>query len=112
MNPYDVVFSPNYVLGSGDTYQVAIFPRLVSFAANFSGSQGNCEVNPGADQTWTVKKNGSAVGTVTLSMAGAVTFASSGGAAVSYSPGDYMTITNQAGADTGLIAQLTFAGQR
>ncbi len=112
MTPYDVVFSPNYVLASSVTYQVAVFPRPISFAANFAGSEGQCQVNPGADQTWTVKKNGSTVGTVTLSMAGAVTFTTSGGVAVSYAAGDYMTLTNQGGADTGLIAQLTFAGQR
>jgi hypothetical protein len=38
--PFDVLFNPNQVLGSGAIYDVAVFVRTVVFPGNFSGAAG------------------------------------------------------------------------
>lgn len=61
----------------------------ITLPANFAGSGGRAPgINPAATYTVTVKKNGSTVGTATCSTAGAWSFASSGGASVSFAVGD------------------------
>jgi hypothetical protein len=47
-----------------------------------------------------VKKNGSSVGTITISTAGAYTFVTSGGATVSFVAGDYIEFYGPGVADT------------
>lgn len=110
--PFDVLFSPNVVLGSGTIYDVAVFARTVLFAANFAGAVGHCRINPGSTQTININKNGSQVGTISITSGGVFTFSSTGGTSVTYNSGDYLTLTNQAGADTGMLLQCTFAGTR
>lgn len=110
--PYDVSFNPNVVMGSGAIFDQHVFPRTVVFPGNFTGAVGHCRVNPGSTQTININKNGSQVGTITITSGGVFTFASTGGTSVTYNSGDYMTYTNQAGADTGMLAQWALAGTR
>lgn len=70
-----------------------VFPRGVSFAANFSGSRGSVSTNPTAAATFGISKNGGNVGSVQIGTGGAFTFSSSGGSPVSFAAGDIMTIT-------------------
>lgn len=73
--------------------------REVTFPANFTGSVGNVGTNPTADNVFTVKDDGTAIGTVTISSAGAFTFATSGSAAKVVAVGSLLTVENQATAD-------------
>lgn len=74
-----------------------------TFPANFSGSAGSVQTNPAATYDITVKKNGVAAGTVSVSTAGVFTFTTSGGASVSCVFGD--TISFHA-PDSGTAADI------
>jgi len=110
---YDLVSSFVGNPGDGATVMILTFTRSVTFAANFSGSQGTVGTNPTATATYTVNKNGSSVGTIQISTAGAFTFATSGGAAVSFAAGDRLTITAPSPQDATLAdVGITLAGTR
>lgn len=87
-----------------------VFTKDVTFAANFAGSFGSCGTNPAAQFDIDVQKNGASVGTVSISAAGAVTFTSSGGAAVDFVAGDVMRLVAPAGVDTAASVAATFEG--
>lgn len=118
--PYDVWFSPNVVMGSGVDYRIGKFTRTVTFPANFAGSQGYAAVNPATTQTLTVNKNGSGIGTITITSAGVFTFATTGGVAVTYNgpttstsnDGDRISISNQVSADPNMLVEIVLAGTR
>lgn len=88
----------------GGSVVLGIFtcPLAINFAANFTGSKGDCQANPTGAQTWNVQKNGSTVGTVSISTGGAVTFATSGGSTVSCTAGDVLTIVGSSSTDATL----------
>jgi hypothetical protein len=89
------------------------YPRVVTFAANFAGSVGTVRVNPTATATYTVKKNGSAIGTIVVSTAGVVTFTTTGGAAQAFAVGDRMTVEAPSPQDGTLAdAAFTLAGTK
>lgn len=69
-----------------------VFPRAVSFAANFSGSRGSVGTNPTSSAVFDIQKGGGSVGTITVSTGGVFTYASSGGTPVSFSAGDIITL--------------------
>ncbi len=110
--PYDVVFSPNQVLGSGAVYDVVVFTRTVTFPGNFSGSKGNSRIHPATTQTITVSKNGTGIGTIVITSSGVFSFTTTSGAVVIYNAGDYMTYTNQGGADGAMVVSVTLSGTR
>lgn len=110
--PYDVWFSPNVVMGSGTIYRLGPFTRSVTFPANFAGSQGHASVAPATTQTITVNKNGSSIGTITITSGGVFTFATTGGVAVTYNAGDWISYTNQVSADPNMLVEITLAGTR
>ena len=111
--PYDVVASYTGTPGAAAVVLILTMVRAVSFAANFSGSRGTLSANPTATATYTVKKNGSSIGTVAVSTGGVFTFATSGGAAQSFAAGDRMTVEAPSPADSTLAnVGLTFAGTR
>lgn len=66
--------------------------RGFSLADDFAGSQGHAGINPTATATFTVKKNGSGIGTVAISSGGTFTFLTSGGAAETFVAGDRLSI--------------------
>lgn len=85
-----------------------IFAETVAFPANWSGAQGSIVgTNPAGSFVITLKKNGSTVGTITITTGGAYTFATSGGTTVSFSAGDVLTAIGPASTD----ASITFAIQ-
>lgn len=90
-------------------YLIGKFPVTVTFPGNFVGSVGRCLTNPTATAVFTIKKNGVAVGTVSIATSGAFTFASTNGAAVVFSgQADYIsvvtpTIQDATLADAGFV---------
>jgi hypothetical protein len=67
-----------------------IFTQAVVFPGNFSGAQGRVGTNPTATFAVDVKKNGSSIGTMSISTSGVFTFTTTSGAAQSFAAGDYM----------------------
>lgn len=109
--PFDVISTYVGKPASGGLIYAATILQPVSFGVNFTGSWVNCVVaNPTSTATYTVKKNGSNVGTVVVSSSCAPTFTTSGGAAVTYAYKDLLSITapspQDATADTVAIALL------
>lgn len=109
--PYDVDYSVAGAPAGSATVPLKKFTRAVSFLSNFGGSQGTCETNPTSTATYTVQKNGSTVGTVAISTGGAFTFATSGGAAVSFAIGDVLTVITPATDPTLAGVSFTLAGK-
>lgn len=73
--------------------------RGVLFPANFTGSRGSLRVNPTLAISFGVFKNAVSVGTIDVSTGGVYTFATSGGAPVTFNTGDILTITAPATQD-------------
>lgn len=112
--PFDVVaFYPGIPTASAKIYR-AKFARAVTFAANFSGSQFAASANATASTVFDIQKNGVSTGSCTIAAAGTTpTFASTGGAAVSFAAGDLLTILAPATADATLAdPAFTLAGTR
>jgi hypothetical protein len=110
---YDVVVSFLAKPDAAGVISLVTYPRLVTFAANFAGSVGTVRANPTATATYTVKKNGTAIGTIVVSTAGVVTFTTSGGAAQAFAAGDRMTVEAPSPQDGTLAdAAFTLAGTK
>lgn len=111
--PYDI---PSIFIGQPPASQVLLLltiARPVSFAANFAGSTGSVGTNPAATATFTVLKNGTSIGTASISTGGVVTFTTSGGAAQSFVAGDVLEVTAPATQDTTLAnVSITLVGSR
>lgn len=89
------------------------FTETVNFAGNFTGSQGKVGTNPTSAQTWTVNKNGSAVGTIAISTGGAVTFSTTSGSVIQFVTGDELTLVGASSADATLAnVSVTLQGVR
>mgnify|MGYP003335950580 CR=1 FL=1 len=75
-----------------------VFADATDFADDFAGSVGKISTNPTSSFVATIKKNGSNVGSITVSTAGSFTFSTTGGA-LSFAVGDVMLITAPATVD-------------
>lgn len=77
------------------------FLRACTFPSNFAGSSGNCAAPPTTGNfTITIKQNGTAIGTITVTeTTGVFAFATIGGAAPSFAADDDLTFVAQAGLD-------------
>lgn len=112
--PYDVfAFHPGIPTNSAKMFRSKI-PRAVTFAANFAGSQFTATANATGSSVFDIQKNGSSVGTCTIAAGGTTpTFASSGGAAVSFASGDVLEILCPTTADATLAnPSITLVGTR
>lgn len=88
------------------------FAEDVDFADDFAGSVGNIATNPDSSLVLTVSRNGSGIGTITISTGGSFTFATTGGAE-SFDAGDEITITAPSTPDvTAAEASFTLKGTR
>jgi len=111
--PYDVVFSYVGQPSAGATVFLLIFDRTVTFSGNFAGSYGKCGTNPAATAAFSVLKNGTSAGSISISTGGIFTFSTTGGTALSFSAGDVMKITAPNPQDASLAdVSVIFAGTR
>lgn len=97
---------------------VAIYTAFSAetFPANFGSpnqSYGSVGTNPTATASYTVNKNGSSVGTISISTGGVFTFTTSGGTSFSLAAGDRLTIVAPSSQDTTLAdVGITLVGTR
>jgi len=111
--PYDLVASYVGTPTIGATVFILTFTRTVTFAANFSGSYGTVGTNPSSTVGYTVKKNGTTIGTISISPFGLFTFATTGGTSQSVAAGDRLTIIAPNPNDATLAdIGITLAGTR
>jgi len=101
-NRYNVPFGFTTAPTASEVLLIHVFAQAVTFAGNWASSRGTVGANPASSFVLTVAKNGSSVGTITVSTAGAVTFSSTSGAAVSFAAGDVMRITGPASPVAGI----------
>jgi hypothetical protein len=81
--------------------------RAFTIAANFAGSYASVGTNPAATFILTVLKNGSSIGTITISTSGVATFATVSGLAYSFVPGDLLTVQAPSTVDAS-VARVRF----
>lgn len=86
------------------------FKRAVTFPANFAGSGGSVITNPGSTFAIDVQKNGSSVGTASISVGGVVTFTTVGGASISIADGDKFDFYGPGSVGTAANFHITFVG--
>jgi hypothetical protein len=93
--PYDIPF---YLPGKPPASAVVLkmkFARAVTYPANFSGSKGAApDVNATATTAFSVKKNGSEIGTIAVATDGTYTFATSSGSEQSFAVDDVLTVVS------------------
>lgn len=68
-----------------------IFDDSVTFPIDFEGAQGWVETSPASSFVVSIKRNGTEVGTATISTAGAFTFATTGGTTVAFTAAQRLT---------------------
>ena len=102
-DPFDVAaFYPGIPPVSAKCTRLPL-ARAVTFPANFSGSYAKSAVGATASAAFDIQKNGSSVGTITFGVGSATaTFASAGGAAVTFAAGDVLMIVAPASPDATL----------
>jgi hypothetical protein len=90
--PYDLsVYIPEQPGDAAEIMRVKM-TRSVFFADNFTGSQASVFSNPASDAAFTVQKNGSPIGSITIGTGGGATFATTGSGLETFAPGDILTI--------------------
>lgn len=85
------------------------FPDDVDFADDFADAVADIGTNPAATFNLDVLKNGSSVGTISISTGGTVTFTTTGGA-VSFVTGDQLRIVGPASPGTAANVSVTLKG--
>jgi hypothetical protein len=112
LQPYDVTFAYPGAPPNATLLQLICFSRAVAMQGNFAGSTGHCGGNPTSTAVYTVYKNASPIGTVTIATSGGFTFATAGGAAQSFVTGDTLSISAPTADATLSSVTMTFAGTR
>ena len=89
--PYDVGLSITDQPDDGVEVLKIVAVRAIDFADEFAGSRGHVGTNPTATAAFDVKKNGSTVGSVSISTSGVFTFTTTA-AGVSLAAGDRLSV--------------------
>lgn len=110
--PYNVAaYKPGLPTATEVIFQY-VTPTAFTMADELAGSYGYVEVNPTASAAFDVLKNGSSVGTITVSTLGVFTFTTAGGS-VSMAAGDRLTVTAPGTPDATLSGfSVSLAGTR
>lgn len=111
-NPYDIgAYIPGLPVAGAEVMKF-IAPRAIELADDFADSRGHVGVNPTASAAFDVLKNGTSVGSITVSTGGVFTFATTGGG-VSLAAGDRLSVTAPDPQDATLSGtSFVFAGTR
>jgi len=111
--PYDMfIYRPDQA-PAGATIVLYTFTRGVVFPNNFSGASGSVEANPTAVYACDIQRNGTSIGTLSVSTTGAVTFTTAGATTESFVAGDKLQIIAPAGVDATLAGlSFTLVGTR
>jgi hypothetical protein len=89
-----------------------LFVEATTFADEFAGSRASVGTNPTATFNIDVRKNGSSVGTISISTGGAATFTTTG-TTVSFAAGDLLTLVAPSPADATIARlRITLKGTR
>lgn len=97
---------------SSATIDRILVPREVSFAADFAGSLGLVQTNPGSDYVISVKDDDVEIGTVTISDTGVFTFATVDNTAKVVEVGSALTIEAPGSVDGTIIdVDITLVGE-
>ena len=112
LQPYDVTLAYPGAPPNATVLQLICFRLAVAMSGNFAGSTGHCGGNPTSTAVYTVYKNASPIGTVTIATSGGFTFATTSGAAQSFVAGDTLSILTPAADATLSSVTMTFAGTR
>ena len=108
-NQYDLLLFASGKPGASQTIARVVMPRQVTIPAGAAASRCDVGVNPTAEATLTIQRNGTPVGTVTISTGGVATFAVA--AAVVLAAGDVLSVEAQAVPDATLAdISLTLVG--
>lgn len=94
---------------------IHVAPEAFTIPANFAtpSARGSCGTNPTASYALDVQQNGTTIGTITISDAGAFTFATAGGTAKTVAAGDTIKIVAPAIADATVAnVAITIRGTR
>lgn len=110
--PFTIGANVNPPLEAGDILFYYVMAESVTFPANFAGSTYHVAIPPAATVSYFLQKNGVDCCQITVTSAGAVTFASTGGAAVSVSSGDVLSFIPQVAPDEDCVCAFTFKGVR
>lgn len=95
---------------AGQVLMLYTATEALTFEDDFAGSYGRCGTNPAASFVMDVQKNGSSVGTVTVSTGGVFTFATTGGA-LSLAAGDQLKVVGPNPADISIAnTSISFRG--
>lgn len=111
VTPYDISFYKSGTPTSSEVIAHVETARSITMADDFAGSQCYVGTLP-SDGNWVfdVAKNGSNIGTVTITTGGAITFATTGMSTETFVAGDRITVTAPATADsTGADIGITLA---
>lgn len=110
--PYDVgLFLPGQ---PDDNVECFVFTavREVDFDDDFAGSTGFCGTNPASTAAFDILKNGSSIGSISISTTGVFTFSTTGGA-VNLTVGDRLSLTTPSPQDASLSnVSIVFKGTR
>lgn len=89
--PYDVgLYIPGQPASGAEVFKL-VAVRDVEFPDDWAGSYGHVGTNPTSSAVFTIKKNGSSIGSISISTGGVFTFATTG-AATTLAAGDRLTI--------------------
>lgn len=99
--PYDIGVSITGLPDDNVEVMKFVAVRTIDFADDFGGSRGHVGVNPTATSIFSVSKNGSAIGTISISTSGVFTFVTTG-AGVNLVAGDRIAIQSPTPQDATL----------
>jgi hypothetical protein len=99
---FDVVVSKNGLLFNSQVLATVPITSAVTFADNFAGSVFACKTNPAATTVLAVMRNGTQIGSVSISTAGVATFSTIATGTESFVAGDILRIDGPTSADATL----------
>lgn len=93
-------------LTSNEVILLHTFSEAATFADDFAGSIGDVGANPASSFVLDVQKNGSSIGSITISTGGSFTFATTGGTAA-FAVGDQLKIVGPSTVGTAASVSIT-----